>query len=70
MCIIWWSLASPVRPHADVAGRQGRTSLLQYMLHALTFVHVTENDPVYLFFNIFDLPIMAGKKITIPVLML
>ena len=35
------------------------------MLHDLALFHVTENDAVYFFFNILDLSIMTGQKITV-----
>ena len=65
MRVIWRSLTSSVSPHTDVAGGQGRSRLLQHMLHDLALFHVTENDAVYFFFNILDLSIMTGEKLTV-----
>lgn len=70
MRVIRRSLAPSISPYTNIPRGQRRSRFLQNMLHDLAFFQIPQNNAVYFFFNIPNLPIMTGQKITVFVIML
>jgi len=63
MRVIRRSLAPSISPYTNIPRGQRRSRFLQNMLHDLAFFQIPQNNAVYFFFNIPNLPIMTGQKI-------
>ena len=70
MRVIRRSLAPSISPYTNIPRSQRRSCFLQHMLHDLAFFQIAQNNAVYFFFNILDLSIMTGQKITVFVVVL